>query len=72
MRKVEHIQIPEKADLIHKGDPATHCLQKHCTHMYNDVYIHLEKVETASQNACTVTVPIEQYADFEVHSFFKR
>ena len=39
--------------------------------MYNYVYIHLEKVETASQNACTVTVPIGQYADFEVHSFLK-
>lgn len=63
-----HIQILEKADLIRTElIPATHGLQKLCARTYDDVHIRLERVPANSVNSFSVTMPIGQYIDFEVH-----
>jgi len=63
-----HIQILEKADLIRTElIPATHGLQKLCARTYDDVHIRLERAPANSVNSFSVTMPIGQYIDFEVH-----
>jgi len=65
-----HVQILEKAALIDTEIiPATHGLQKRCKRIYNDIHIRLERTERthSGQNSFTVTMPIGQYYDFEVH-----
>lgn len=63
-----HIQILEKADLIRtEFIPATHGLQKLCARTYDDVRIRLERTPANSVNSFSVTMPIGQYFDFEVH-----
>ena len=63
-----HIQILEKADLIRtEVIPATHGLQKLCARTYDDVHIRLEKAVTNSHSSFSVTMPIGQYHDFDVH-----
>lgn len=63
-----HIQILEKADLIRTEIiPATHGLQKLCARTYDDVHIRLERTLANSVNSFSVTMPIGQYFDFEVH-----
>ncbi len=63
-----HIQILEKADLIRTEIiPATHGLQKLCARTYDDVHIRLERTLANSVNSFSVTMPVGQYFDFEVH-----
>lgn len=63
-----HIQILEKADLIRtEVIPATHGLQKLCARTYDDVHIRLERNNVNSLNSFTVTMPVGQYFDFDVH-----
>lgn len=63
-----HIQILEKADLIRTNViPATHGLQKLCARTYDDVHIRLERVETNSHDTFSVSMPIGQYYDFDIH-----
>jgi predicted transcriptional regulator len=63
-----HIQILEKADLIRtKIIPATHGLQKLCARTYDDVHIRLEQVKTNSHDSFSITMPVGQYWDFDVH-----
>lgn len=63
-----HIQILEKADLIRtEVIPATHGLQKLCARTYDDVHIRLERNNANSLNSFTITMPIGQYYDFDVH-----
>jgi predicted transcriptional regulator len=63
-----HIQILEKADLIRTEIiPATHGLQKLCARTYDDVHIRLEKLNPSSQDSFSISMPVGQYFDFEVH-----
>jgi predicted transcriptional regulator len=63
-----HIQILEKADLIRtEVIPATHGLQKLCARTYDDVHIRLERISANSRNSFSVTMPIGQYHDFDIH-----
>ncbi len=63
-----HIQILEKADLIRtEVIPATHGLQKLCARTYDDVHIRLERTIANSHDSFSITMPIGQYYDFDVH-----
>jgi predicted transcriptional regulator len=63
-----HIQILEKADLIRtKVIPATHGLQKLCARTYDDVHIRIEHVETNSHDSFSITMPVGQFYDFDIH-----
>lgn len=63
-----HIQILEKADLIRtEVIPATHGLQKLCARTYDDVHIRLERIHANSLNSFSVSMPVGQYHDFDVH-----
>ncbi|HEV2655332.1 MAG TPA: helix-turn-helix domain-containing protein [Ktedonobacteraceae bacterium] len=63
-----HIQILERADLIRtKVIPATHGLQKLCARTYDDVHIRLEHVEANSHDSFSISMPVGQYYDFDIH-----
>lgn len=63
-----HIQILEKADLIRTEIiPATHGLQKLCARTYDDVHIRLERNNNHLDNSFTISMPVGQYFDFDVH-----
>lgn len=62
------IQILEKAGLIRtEFTPATRGLQKLCARTYDDIHIRLEPNNTNSVDSFSVTMPIGQFYDFEVH-----
>lgn len=63
-----HIQILEKADLIRTNViPATHGLQKLCARTYDDVHIRLERIEANSHDSFSISMPVGQYYDFDIH-----
>src|SRR5258708_8763006 len=63
-----HIQILEKADLIRtKVIPATHGLQKLCARTYDDIHIRIENTEKNTNDSFSITMPVGQFYDFEVH-----
>ena len=63
-----HIQILEKADLIRTEIiPATHGLQKLCGRTYDDIHIRLENNTAASTNTFSISMPVGQFYDFDVH-----
>ncbi|GAC1360758.1 MAG: ArsR family transcriptional regulator [Ktedonobacteraceae bacterium] len=63
-----HIQILEKADLIRTEIiPATHGLQKLCGRTYDDIHIRLERNTNTSSNTFSISMPVGQYYDFDVH-----
>ncbi len=62
------IQILEKAGLIRtEFTPATRGLQKLCARTYDDIHVRLEPNNTHSADTFSVTMPIGQFYDFEVH-----
>lgn len=63
-----HIQILERADLIRTEIiPATHGLQKLCGRTYDDIHIRLEDNTASTSNTFSVSMPVGQYYDFDVH-----
>ncbi len=63
-----HIQILEKAALIRtEVIPATHGLQKLCARTYDSIHISLEDTNVNEQTSFSVSMPIGQFYDFEVH-----